>query len=83
MQIFRGEFCYISSLLFFKKEAKNQLINSVNRILFEFCNSHEDFEFIDNSNVVQAMLHTDGIHLSHEGRVVFSENIVNCINDFL
>ena len=44
---------------------------------------NENFIFIDNSDVNENHLYTDGIHLNNEGRDVFMNNTINYLNHFL
>ena len=70
----------ISSLFPLRNKAKNEIIKNVNNILKDLCFSNK-FIFIDNSNISANLLHTDGIHLNNESKEIFSDNIVNSLNN--
>ena len=73
---------FISSIFCVKNRELNTTVKNVNCILRERA-LNENFIFIDNSDVNENHLYTDGIHLNNEGRDVFMNNTINYLNHFL
>ena len=65
-----------------KNKEQKSIVKKVDSILRER-SLNENFIFIDNSNISENHLYTDGIHLNNEGRDSFMENSINYLHNFL
>ena len=72
---------FISGLTFTQRISKVSL-EKVNDILLGICKSR-NLVYINNENILQKDLFTDGLHLINSGKNKLSENIVDNINNFL
>ena len=73
---------FISSLVYNKNFNKQKLINEVNGILKEKCQTY-GFTFIDNDNIKKEHLWKDGTHLNENGKIILANNYIRNLNNFL
>ena len=73
---------FISSLVYNKNFNKQKLINEVNGILKEKCQTY-GFTFINNDNIKKEHLWKDGTHLNENGKIILANNYIRNLNIFL
>ena len=62
-----------------KKEIEEKRL-TLNLLLREMCESVENVFFVNNDNIFNEDLYTDGLHLVETGTVKLANNILRCIN---
>ena len=72
---------YISSIICNRNYKKQQLIDKVNERLKQEC-EHENFIFIENSNIEKKHLWKDGTHLNEIGKTILSNNFIDYLNNY-
>ena len=67
----------ISSIIHRKRESKGEYdkIVSTNKLVQQICYSH-NWKFINNDNIHQGLLASDGVHLGHIGITTLARNLI-------
>ena len=69
----------ISSVFIKRNLTLGKFIRNLNIVLEEFCISR-GVKFMNNDNITTNFVSDDGVHLDRLGNIIFSENLMNCIN---
>ena len=69
----------ISSVFIKRNLTLGKFIRNLNIVLEKLCISR-GFKFMNNDNITTNFVSDDGVHLDRLGTILFSENLMNCIN---
>ena len=68
---------YVSGLTY--RPTYQEQINKINKLL-RLNSNHQNFKFIDNSDILERHLWKDRLHLNDQGTIILARNILDALN---